>query len=319
MLCRREHSCWVKEIQNQAPQVGGEEKQEVELGWALLPTSPALRIALFVERIHLRWAFSSSIRHQFAGQVSPSRCPNGNQMSSVNSPTPTRNQSLARVLSLRWKKWNGHCPLRCQTEPAWKCFYSLDTKPFIFGPFQYLQQCTCNTFQSTWIVPNRGSKLIFYKLLSSEARRWTVGETAHVPLCVNLLITINSHIAAPHIPSPPLSLFMWQPKLPPATSALLGEFSDQPPGRGHAAIFSLQGRACRSASWKTDVADLSSASRMQKTSISVPLLRGGNTCHFLSQLQLTCCISALIDSEPPNTAKSRFKRNSITWYYFSQF
>lgn len=120
---------------------------------------------------------------------------------------------------------------------------------------------------------------------------------------MNLLITINSHIAAPHIQIPPFPLFMWQPKLPPATSALLGEFCDQPPGRRHAAIFSLQGRACRSASWKTDAADLSLASRMQKTSMSAPpLLRGGNTCHFLSQLQLACCISALIDPEPPNTA-----------------
>lgn len=81
---------------------------------------------------------SSSICIQFAGQGSSSRCPSGNKASNINSQTPTYNQSFAQVLPLQRKKWNGRCPQRCETKPTWKCFHSLDAKPFIFGSLAYL-------------------------------------------------------------------------------------------------------------------------------------------------------------------------------------
>ena len=100
-----------------------------------------------------------------------------------------------------------------------------------------------------------------------------------------------------------LSPFMWQPQLPAATSALLREFSDQPPGWDMLPFSVWKEKPVNLLPGKTDIAELSSASRTQKTSISLQLIRVGNTCHFLSQLQLTCCISTLIDSKQPNTAK----------------
>lgn len=81
---------------------------------------------------------SSSVWIQFAGQGSSSRGPSGNKASNINSQTPTQNQSFAQVLPLKRQKWNGRCPQRCQTKPTWKCFHSLDTKPFIFGSLEYL-------------------------------------------------------------------------------------------------------------------------------------------------------------------------------------
>lgn len=135
---------------------------------------------------------------------------------------------------------------------------------------------------------------------------------------MNLLITINSYFGAHHIQRLPLSPLMSQPQLLPAISALLRELSDQPP-RWDMLPFSVwKEKPANLLPGKTDIAELLLASRMQKTSISLQLIRAGNTCHFLSQLQLTCCISALIPGSP-TLPKSRFKWNSTTWYYFSQF
>lgn len=75
---------------------------------------------------------SSSTWIQFTGQVSSSRWPSGNRASTINSQTPTWNQSFAQVLSLKRKSWNRRCPQKFQTKPTGKCFDSLDTKPFIF-------------------------------------------------------------------------------------------------------------------------------------------------------------------------------------------
>lgn len=88
---------------------------------------------------------------------------------------------------------------------------------------------------------------------------------------------------------------------------------------GHAAIFSLEGeKPINLLPGKTDIAELLLASRMQKTSISLRLIRAGNTCHFLSQLQLTCCISALIPSSL-TLPKSRFKWKQYSLILFFSF
>lgn len=131
---------------------------------------------------------------------------------------------------------------------------------------------------------------------------------------MNLLITINSYFGAHHIQPLSLSLLMSQPQLLPAISALLRELSDQPSPWDMLPFSVWKEKPVNLLPGKTDIAELLLASRMQKTSISLQLIGAGNTCHFLSQLQLTCCISALITSSPTLT-KSRFKRNSTTWYY----
>lgn len=165
---RWEHSRWVNKIQNQ---VSKETRGGTRLGSTSLLPSPENSFLCWENTPEVSLLHSSSTWIQFAGQVSSSRCPSGNRASNVNSQTPTWNQSFAQVLSLKREKWKGRCSQEGQTKAAGKCFDSLDTKPFIWGSFEYLEQCTCNTFQSTWMVPNCGSKLIFYKVLSSEVGR----------------------------------------------------------------------------------------------------------------------------------------------------
>jgi hypothetical protein len=151
---------------------------QVQRGWGLGPV-PALPFPspensfLCLEKAPKVNHLCSSSRLNLMGRDSGKsfQVPGYNKTSHINSQTPTWNQSFVQVLSLRRKRWNEFCPQRSQTKPMWKCFDSWDTKPFIFGSFQYLEQYTYNTFPSTWIVPNCWSKLIFHKLLSGEVRR----------------------------------------------------------------------------------------------------------------------------------------------------